>query len=138
MRKWIPRIVFAVVVLLGLAIVGVFVFLNDIVKKAVETAGPPLTKTEVKLASSKISPLSGSGHLQGLFIGNPEGFKTEFAIKMGEMKVDVDVGSLLSDTIVVEQIFIEGPEITFEGGLKGSNLGRLLDNLEAATGGSDD
>jgi hypothetical protein len=43
---------------------------------------------EVRLASVKVSPFSGSGQLAGLVIGNPTGFKTEFAIKAGEINVE--------------------------------------------------
>jgi hypothetical protein len=135
MKKWILRIGIAVVVLIILAVVVVSVFLNDIVKKGVETVGPQLTKTEVRLASSRISPLSGNGQITKLFIGNPEGFKTESAIKIGDMKVALDVGSLFSDMVIVEKIAIESPEITFEGGLSGNNLSKILDNLESASTG---
>jgi len=136
MKKWILCIGIAVAALIIVALVVVFMSLNGLVKKGVETVGPQLTKTEVRLAASKISPLSGRGQLSGLFIGNPEGFKTESAIKLGDMKVDVDMGSLLSDPIVVEEINIQGPEITFEAGLKGSNLNKILENLQAASGDS--
>jgi uncharacterized protein involved in outer membrane biogenesis len=134
MKKWLMRGALAAVILVVLLVIGVFMFLNDIVKKGVETVGPKLTKTDVRLASSQISPLSGSGRMTGFLVGNPEGYKTDSAIKIGDVKVDVDVGTLLSDTIIVEEINIQGPEITFEGGLRGNNLSKLLDNLEASTG----
>jgi hypothetical protein len=137
MKKWMLRIGIAAAVLVILLVVAVSVFLNDIVKKGVETVGPQLTKTDVRLASSHLSPFSGNGAISGLFIGNPEGYKTESAIKIADMKVDVDVGSLFSDVVLVEKIEIEAPEITFEGGLRGNNLSKILDNLESATAGAE-
>ncbi len=135
MKKIIVRIaiVAAVLIVAGLAVV--FFSLNSIVKKGVETAGPMLTKVEVRLDSAKISPLSGSGELKGLFVGNPEGFKTPAAIQMGAIKVAVKPSSLLGQTIVVEELKIQAPEITFEGSLGGNNLSKILANLEAVTGG---
>jgi hypothetical protein len=129
-------IIVAVIAVLGIVGLGVlFMNLGKIVKKGVETAGPPVTKTEVKLDSVLLSPFSGSGKLKGLFVGNPEGYKTPSAIKMGEIEVVVQIASLKSDIIVIDKVAINAPEITFEGGLTGSNLKKILANVEAATGG---
>ena len=135
MKKILIRIAIVLAVLIVVALVVVFASLNSIVKKGVETVGPQLTKVEVRLGGVKLSPFSGSGQLSQMFVGNPDGYKTPSAILVGDVKVDVDVGSLLSDTIVVESINVQAPEITFEGGLGGNNLKTILKNLEAAGGG---
>ena len=136
MKKWILRLALVFVVLLVVVLAVVFFSLNSIVKKGVETVGPPLTKTEVRLGSASLSPLSGSGRLSGLFIGNPEGYKTAAAITAGEVKVAVKVSSVFSDTVEIESVIIRAPEITLEGSLSGNNLSKILDNVEAATGGA--
>jgi hypothetical protein len=74
--------------------------------------------------------------LKGLFVGNPQGFKTQAAIKVGSVSVGVAPGSIFSGKVHVKEVKVEAPEITFEGGLKGNNLSKLLDNVQAATGGS--
>ncbi len=135
MIKWIFRIAVGLVALLVIALIVVFFSLNTIVKKGVETAGPMLTKVEVRLGGANLSPLSGSGRLSELFVGNPDGYKTPSAITMKSIKVGVKPSSLFSDTIVVEQVNIQGPEITFEGSLGGNNLSKIMDNLDAAAGG---
>jgi hypothetical protein len=118
-----------------IGLVVVFFSLNSIVKKGVETVGPKLTKVEVRLGNAKLSPLSGKGRLSDLFVGNPEGYQTPSAIKLGDIALAVEPGSLLSDTLVVDEINIQAPEITFEGTLSGNNLSKILQNLEAAAGG---
>jgi uncharacterized protein involved in outer membrane biogenesis len=135
MKKWILRIVLASGVVAAIAVFAVFYFLNDIVKGGVETVGPQLTKGEMRLAKAKLSPFSGQAQLTGLFVGNPQGWKTESAIKVGDVKVALDVRSALSDVVMIESILIEGPEITYEGGLGGSNIGKILENIEAFAGG---
>lgn len=135
MKKIIIRVALAVVVLIVGLFVVLFLNLNALVKKGVEGVGPQLTKTEIRLDKVSLSPMSGSGHLQGLFIGNPEGFKTASAIKMGGVKVAVQPSSLLGDTVVVNEVTVEGAEITFEGSLSGNNLSKILENIEVATGG---
>jgi hypothetical protein len=41
---------------------------------------------------------------------------------------------LLSDKIVVKSVRVDAAEVTFEGGLGGNNLSKILDNVNAATG----
>lgn len=132
MKKWILRIIGVVVLLVIIALVFVFINLNSVVKKGVETVGPKLTKVDVRLDSAKLSPFNGNGELSGLFVGNPEGYKTPSAIKVGNVKVALKLSSALSDTIQIDEVNIQAPEITFEGGLGGNNLSQILKNLEGA------
>jgi len=137
MKKLMIRAVIAVLVLLVVAVGLSIYFLGSIMKKGVETVGPQITGTEIKLDSATLSLLSGSGKLKGLLVGNPQGFKSPSAIKVGSVSVGVAPGSVLSGKVHVREVRVEAPEITFEGGLKGNNLGKLLDNVQAATGGSE-
>ena len=137
MKKLIFRVVLALFVLLVVAVGFSIYFLGSIVKKGVETVGPQITRTEIKLDAATLSLLSGSGKLKSLWVGNPEGFKTASAIKVGSVSVEVAPGSVFSNKVHVKEVNVQAPEITFEGGLKGNNLSKLLDNVQAATGGSE-
>src|SRR5256885_2172959 len=113
MKKLIARIVLVLVVLLIVAVGVSIYFLGSLVKKGVETVGPEITRTEIKLDGATLSLLSGSGKLKGLFVGNPQGFKTASAIKVGSVSVGVAPGSIFSDKIRVREINVVAPEITF-------------------------
>src|SRR2546430_12659546 len=39
--------------------------------------------------------------------------------------------SALSDKLIIEEILIDGPEITYEGGASGSNISKIQDNVAA-------
>ena len=122
-------------VLIALAVVGVicvFFFLGSIVKKGVETVGPKVTKTEVKLDGATLSLFSGSGELKGFLVGNPEGFKSPAAIKVGSTAVQVQPGSVMSSKVVVRSVKLVAPEITLEATLSGNNLTKLLDNIKGS------
>ena len=136
MKKWIIRIAVVLVVLVIVAAIAVGLFLDSGIKKGVETFGPELTKVSIKLDSVRLSVLSGSGSIKGLEVGNPEGYKATTSIKLGSASVSVSPGSLLSDKIVVKSIRIDGPEINIEGTPTKNNLTKILDNIEAATGGA--
>jgi hypothetical protein len=136
MKKLLLRILLGLVVLVILVVVAIGFFLDGAIKKGVETLGPQIAKVDVKLDSVNLSLLSGSARIKGLVVGNPEGYKTPHAISVGSASVALVPRSLLSDKIVVKSIRVEAPEITYEGGLLGGdNLHKILDNVNAATGG---
>jgi len=137
MKKLLIRILIGLVVLVILVVVAIGLFLDGAIKKGVETIGPQIAKVDIKLDSVNLSLLSGSAKIKGLIVGNPEGYKTPNAISVGSTSVSVSPGSLLSDKIVVKSIRVESPEITFEGGLGGNNLSKILDNVNAVAGGAD-
>ena len=136
MKKIILRVVVALAVLLVVAIVAIGLFLDTGIKRAVETFGPKITQVSVKLDKVSLSLLSGTGGIQGLVVGNPEGYKTPQAISVGNASLALRPGSLLSDKIVIKSIKVDAPEITLEAGLNGSNLGQILANVEQATRGT--
>jgi hypothetical protein len=126
--------VLALLFVLVISTVGYLYFsLNTLVKKAVETIGPRITKTDVCLSSANISPFSGSGSLNGFVIGNPEGFGKEPALRLGSIQVKVDKATLLKEVIAVESVIIRNPDILLEGTLRGNNLGKLLQNIKSSS-----
>jgi len=135
MKKILVRLCIALVVLVVLVALGIHFFLDSAVKKGVETIGPKLTKVDVKLDSVLISILSGSGKIKGLVVGNPDPYKTPHSISVGSAALELKPSSLLSDKLVIKSINVEAPEITFEGGLSGNNLSKILANLNEATSG---
>jgi len=129
MKKRIVRILLGLVLILLVVAVLAILFIGTIVKTGVEKVGPVVTKVPVTLDSASLSVFSGNGELKGFMLGNPEGFKAKEAIKVGTMQLGIAPGSLLQEKKHIRVIKVEGPEITYEMGLKGSNLGQILDNV---------
>jgi hypothetical protein len=135
-KKALKIVLIAIPILLIVAVVVVIFMLDGLVKTSVETVMPEVTGTPVTLESVSLSPLSGRGELGGFIIGNPEGFKTDSAFKLGNVVVDVDVSSLMSDTIVIEEITINAPQVTFEVELPSfkSNISAIQKNVDKFAG----
>jgi uncharacterized protein involved in outer membrane biogenesis len=126
-----------IISVLIIAIILVLSFsLNSIIKSGVETVGSKATDTTVKLQDVDISLFSGKGQIKNLFIGNPEGFKTESAFKLNEVRLSLNVKSVFSDKIVIDEIYIDAPDITYEKGFKGDNIKAILKNIKAFSGES--
>lgn len=124
------KVLIIIGIVLVVLIVAVQFFLGGIVKTAIEKAGPQIAGVPMTVEKVGINPLGGAVNVKALVIGNPEGFKSESCMELGEFKLDMDMGSLFSDTIIIKRIRIDAPEITYERGLKSSNLSTLLDNLK--------
>lgn len=135
MKKVIVVLVVLVVFLAGVLVAIPLIFMDPLIKAGVEAAGPKVAKVDIKLSSVRLSVLSGSGEVRGLVIGNPEGYKTPSAIQVGHVDVALKPRSLFSDKIVIRRVNVVAPEITYEGGLQNSNLKKIMDNIQAATGG---
>jgi hypothetical protein len=119
-------------VLLALIVVVLLLSnIGSIIKHAVESFGSDATKAPVKLETVDLSLSSGQGSLKGLSIGNPDGFKAPKAFELGAISVQLDPSTVTSDVVVIKEIVIESPRVTFELGLGGSNLGTIQDNVTA-------
>ena len=131
---WIVGGVIAgIIAIIIVVVVVVFASIDSIIKAAVETYGPKMTQTEVKLDKVSLSTTSGEGRLEGLLIGNPKGFTTPSAMKLGEIGIKIDVSTITSDTIVIKSILIRAPEITYEYGTGGGNIDTIKKNVESYT-----
>lgn len=134
MKKILMSILVGLVVLVVLIVVTISFFLDGAIRHAVVTYGPRFTKVNIGLDSVNLSLLSGSGTLKGLTVGNPEGFKTPEAMKVGRMSLSLVPSSLLSDKVVVRSLQLESPEVTYETDFKNSNLKQIQANLDQNAG----
>jgi len=117
-----------IVIILVLLVLGVS-NLGPIIKTAVNTYGPKITKTDVSLRDVSISILSGQAKLKDFVLGNPKGFKAPHAMSVGSVYVDVDEKSLTGGTIIINKIEVIAPEITYEKSASTDNFKTLLDNV---------
>lgn len=122
----ILRLLFILVVA---SVVFIFLNLNPLIKRSVETVGPMVLDVPVTLEKSDLS-LLGSGELTQLTIGNPEGFKSKHLFNLGAVKLSVDILSLTGDTIHIKEVIVDSAHMIYEGNFTKSNISTLLKNLE--------
>lgn len=122
------------VALIAVVVLVVTLMMGRIVKAGVNTFGPQITGTEVELADAEVSLFSGSATLTGLRVGNPEGWGEGDLATLGQIHLDLDPWSLLSDTIVIEDLDIEGPVFRYEMQGGTSNVDVLLGAVNKALG----
>ena len=134
MKKLIKIMAVILVILVVLLTIGYFNS-GKIVTTAINTMGPKVAGTEVSVDGFNLNLFTGKAELTGLLVGNPEGYKTENAIKLKNVLIDFKTTSLLSDTIVINKILVDAPKITLEQNITGgSNLKTIGEN---AAGGKE-
>ncbi|MGE9295772.1 MAG: hypothetical protein ACQKBV_05745 [Puniceicoccales bacterium] len=103
------------------------------VKKVFNQMGPEITGTPTHIESASVNLFAGNIGINGLFIGNPEGFAKPSAMACDEIYVDIETSTLFSDEIVVNEIRIKKPSFSFEQTLLSNNLSKLKAQIDANT-----
>lgn len=132
----------AIVAVLVIAAVAAYFMLQNplgrLVKMAIEEFGPEMTQATVKVSRVEISATDGHGALSGLFLGNPKGFKSDYALKAGTVEIELEPASLAKDVIVIRKILIDAPQIGYEKAGDITNFDAIQRNIEKYLGAKSD
>ena len=135
MKKWLLIGIGVIVVIIALLIFGIS-RLGPIIKSAVNTYGPKITKTEVRVQDVGVSLLSGQAKLKDFYLGNPRGFKSAKAMSVQAVYVDLDEKSVTSDRVIIDRVEVTSPEINYEKVRGTDNFQTILNNVKTAAGRS--
>jgi hypothetical protein len=120
-----------VIILIGL-IVGTKLFFGNVASFAVKNTVPKFTGCLASLGGASFKILSGELQINDLILANPEGYHTDSAFKIGTLRIKINLMSLLSDTVEIEDILVNRMQITYEAALT-SNIGKIKENIHNAT-----
>ncbi|MBX2833041.1 MAG: hypothetical protein KTR23_18105 [Rhodospirillales bacterium] len=121
----------AIIVLVVGGLVYVYVNLDDIVKSTIEEAGSRVTLAEVTVDGVSIETTQNTASINGLVVGNPDGFETDYAFSLGNISVRLDGSTLTSDTIRIIEVVVDAPSVTYELGNGSSNIATIQRNVES-------
>lgn len=107
------------------------IFRDSLIKFGITRIGSWLTGVQITLDSFDTSLTKGTLHLKGLQVSNPPGFKQPLMVDLDELFVDVDLASLTSQEIVIEEIRVSGLDAAaeFDTGSR-FNVTTLTNNLQ--------
>ncbi|HET6347694.1 MAG TPA: hypothetical protein VFH88_01290 [Candidatus Krumholzibacteria bacterium] len=128
-RKLIIAALALVIVIAGVS-VYLYNSIDSIVKNAIEHFGTEICGTSVSVGSVDISLKSGRGTLRNVHVRNPDGFSGGNAMELGEVTVEISVGSLNRDPIIIQEIRVLAPVVNAEINDKlATNLGVIRDHV---------
>ena len=130
-KKQILKIILRIAGIFFAVLILLVIFRDPLIRIATVRAGSYLTGTQVNLKRFS-STLTGRVSIHGFSVGNPEGFTRNNAVDFQEITVDLDLGSLLTDEIRINEILIRGMNVNFETNFNKSNLGAIQENLSSA------
>ena len=131
------RILAGAVAALVALVIFLWLLLDWSVATAVRNIAPVLTGTPVELQSVRIGILRGRVELVGFKVGNPKGFSRPYAFELDKFVCQVDIPTVLSSKVIVDEVSIHGMVADYEVGLDGSNLGMIQKNVESFVGKAD-
>jgi hypothetical protein len=128
------RIVGGLLVAIAVLAMAFSFFGDGAIKAAVETIGTKTLGVNVGLDEVKLSVLGGNVELNGLSVANPEGYENETLLEMGHGYVDLSIGSLMSDVVVIDKMEFDGVTVVIEQkSLMVNNLQEIMDKLKGET-----
>ncbi|MEN8127707.1 MAG: AsmA family protein [Planctomycetota bacterium] len=132
MKKGKKIITVIVIVLLAVIVIAavLFTLLGDkLIRAAVETGGTKTLQVGVRLEDVSLSLLKGKVELTNLEIDNPQGYDNSSFMTVGYGHLDLNTGSLMSDTVEMDKIQFDDIKLVIEQKEADNNLKQILDNL---------
>lgn len=119
----------AIVALLVIGGVVLFMNLGGVVKRTIELAGSHVLGTKVSVSGLDISLANKTAAMRGLSVANPSGFSGALLKTKG---ISVAVGDVSKDVVIIKSVVVDGMDVTYEFGAKGSNFEAIQKNLKTA------
>ncbi len=126
------KIIVVIVVVLALLVAAIQLFGGAAVKVAVEKAGSKAMQVPVEVDDISFSLLGGTVNIRGLIVGNPADYKIKNLLEVGNLYVDADIKSFLSDTVRIKHIKLDNMTMSIEQKGLTNNLQEVLNNLPKA------
>ncbi len=133
-----PAILIAVLAAVAIAVALAMRYgvnrLDGAVAATVERYGSAVTGTDVHVAGVDLALTEGRADLAGITIDNPNGYETDYAVRVGHASVTLDVGSLAGEVPVIDELTLDGALINAEQREKASNLTDIQSHATATSG----
>lgn len=142
LRKVIKGIIWTISSLLALLLillVCVVIFIDPIVKGVVENFGPEIAGVRFEVEKVDVQIFKGRVEIKNLFMYNPEGYSTDFAVKLGDIALETDIMSWInSKKAIIREVRIKDVIVNYETvvTLDNSNIKDILDHVQKVTSGA--
>lgn len=111
--------------------------LNDLIKQKIEKVGHEVTEQSVTVNNVNMKLFEGAGTINGLVLGNPKTYSAPSVFSLQEITLDINLASLTTDLIVIDEIIINKPEAVVEFTENGgANIKDILDIINKNIGSS--
>ena len=132
-KKIIKSLLVAVIVLVGLSIVGIMV-LDGVAQSVIQSKGSEGLGVKLTLESVHVGFFTRESSLKGVKIANPESFlseKTPTLLTMQEAKIEFSVLQMLDKEVIIPNITVTGVTLDLQQRSGKSNIETLINNISS-------
>lgn len=128
--KKIRRLIIGIVLLVAAVAGGGWYYINHLAKAGVEKGATYALGVDTTLDGINVGLLSGEVGMNKLHVANPSGFDKDHFLQFGDGEVEVSLGSLLEDRVVVPRLVIDDISMNIERKVIQANYEVILENLK--------
>lgn len=134
--KKLVKVVFVLILLLAIAVVAGFVYMDKIATTAVQKGAAYATECDVTVGKVDVKPISGEATVTDLDIKNPADFREiyESFMVLKSAEAGVSLGTLRSDLVEVPKVIIDGVELSLIGRDGATNYETIIASLKRLQG----
>ncbi|NLF30164.1 MAG: hypothetical protein GX591_04660 [Planctomycetes bacterium] len=132
--KIIGGVVGGLLAVVVLAVVLVWISLGSIAARVIVASIEKTGEVPAAVDDVSISVFGGRMGIDGLVVGNPQGFPEATMFSIDQAEVAVRLRSLLGDPIHVQTLEILSPSVRVDAGLQGTNVQAFLANVQRKLG----
>lgn len=133
-------VLLSLVLLVAIAFSCLLIFLDPIIKGIIEGYGPEYAGVIFEIEDIDVQLLKGRIEIKNLCMYNPEGYKTDYAVKLGDVAFETEITSwFLGKKTIIRELRLKDITVNYEfdtkwenGEIKHtSNLHQIVDNVKA-------
>ena len=133
--KFIFGLFVTLVVAAVLLVLALPFWIGPVAKTIANRTVPDIVGTNFRLGEFGFNFYTGKLRIGDIKLENPDGYSPKDAFTLGRFNVDLDVGSLFDDTIVVHEIALRDMFVSYVKKDGKYNLQVIADNVQSSLGG---
>ena len=126
------KIIGFIIILIIIFLFIIYFSMDSLVKKGITHYGSDALGVPVTVGHLSLSTVNGKGSIEDFEIGNPKGYKSSYAMKVGKLSFSVKPKTLFTNHIVINDIKIDSLDVNYEIGPKGNNIDQLRKNVKSS------
>ena len=127
--KRLIKVLVGLVVILMIALIAVFLWINQLAKAGIEQGATYALGVDTTLDAAKIGVFSGEFGLDDLRVANPANFSADSFLELGRGEVAVSLGSLMGDEAELGYLELSDIVVSLENDGDKGNYDVILENL---------
>jgi hypothetical protein len=127
--KILLYVIVGVVVVVGAVVVLFAMFGESAIKAGIQKAGSSALGVPVTVDSLSLSLVQGKVGIRGLVVQNPPGYSNKDLLELNDGSVDVGIRSLMSDTVHIQDVKLDGMNLVIEQKGLSNNLKDVMNAI---------